>query len=59
VFKDLLDGVCDFSSDTVTWNQGDLCDIEISVRLCGDDADRYSRYKHLRTWSEATYECRN
>ena len=28
VFEDLLDGVGNFSSDTVTWNQGDLCHIE-------------------------------
>jgi len=28
VFEDLFDGVGNFSSDTVTWNQGDLCHIE-------------------------------
>ena len=28
VFEDLFDGVGNFSPDTVTWNQGDLCHIE-------------------------------
>ena len=28
VFEDLLDGVGNLSSDTVTWNQGDLWHIE-------------------------------
>ena len=27
VFEDLLDRVGNFSSDTITWNQGDLCHI--------------------------------
>lgn len=28
VFEDLLNGVGNFSSDTITWNQGDLCHIQ-------------------------------
>lgn len=35
VFKDLLDGVGNFSPDTIAWNQGDLSHIESSACLYG------------------------
>jgi hypothetical protein len=59
VFKYLLDGVGDFSSDTVTWNQGDLCHVKPSMSLRWGDTDRHSRCKHLHTWSEAIHRRRN
>lgn len=59
VFEDLLDGVGNFSPDTVTRNQGHLRHIEPSVSPCGTNADRHSRYKHLRTWLEAIHKRQN